>query len=248
MENEKDDVCRKIKPPPTEEDLENLKHMVDASKQEMEMAVQFYEVWKPAAYDDSLHDSLEFTRSAQAFLVIRSALRREFILSLFRCWDRNKKAIRMTWISNLITETSVINVLSRKKTMLMGDEDFEYYVDKTFSSHAEKIIDIINKYQQGGDGHETMKNLTHVRDQKLAHKQIKDVDLINKNITDQEIEEFYNDNLELISVLLSLVNNQCYDFNDVSHVFGVYSSNFWSNVKRGHLSRSTDDPTASQEE
>jgi hypothetical protein len=72
-----------------------LRHKVTAAQQEFDMAVTFHEIWKPAAYDQALHSRLGESFATQAFLVTRTALRREMVLALIRLWDKRQRAIRM---------------------------------------------------------------------------------------------------------------------------------------------------------
>ena len=45
--------------------------------------------------------------------------------------------------------------------------------------------------------------------------------------TDEEIEEFYKDNLKLVHILLGIFNAMAYDPEDAAKVFGFYASHFW---------------------
>ena len=59
------------------------------------MAIAFHEVWKPAAYDKSLHERMGVSLATNAFHVVQAALRREMLLALMRLWDR--RAISWHW-------------------------------------------------------------------------------------------------------------------------------------------------------
>jgi hypothetical protein len=59
-----------------------LREKVTAAQQEFDMAVTFHEVWKPAAYDKDLHSRMGNSFASQAFLITRTALRREMVLAL----------------------------------------------------------------------------------------------------------------------------------------------------------------------
>jgi AbiU2 len=74
----------------------SLQQKVTAAQQEFDMAVTFHEIWKPAAYDQDLHSRLGESFATQAFLVIRTALRREMVLALIRLWDTNPRAVRIS--------------------------------------------------------------------------------------------------------------------------------------------------------
>ena len=64
-----------------------LREKVTAAQQEFDMAVTFHEVWKPATYDQDLHSRMGKSYASQAFLVTRTALRREMVLALNRAGD-----------------------------------------------------------------------------------------------------------------------------------------------------------------
>ena len=67
-----------------------LKQAVTAAQQEYNMAITFHEVWRPSAYDADLHTCMGKSYATHAFLVVRSALRRQMLLALLRFWDMNK--------------------------------------------------------------------------------------------------------------------------------------------------------------
>lgn len=68
-----------------------LREKVTAAQQEFDMAVMFHEVWKPAAYDTDLHSRMGNSYASQAFLVTRTALRREMVLALVRVGTQTSK-------------------------------------------------------------------------------------------------------------------------------------------------------------
>ncbi len=59
-----------------------LRAKVTAAQQEFDLAVAFHEVWKPAAYDKNLHSCMGKSYASEAFLVTRTALRREVVLAV----------------------------------------------------------------------------------------------------------------------------------------------------------------------
>jgi hypothetical protein len=89
-----------------------LREKVTAAQQEFDMAVTFHEVWKPAAYDKDLHSRLGNSYATQAFLITRTALRREMLLALIRLWDKDRRAIGMQSIAATLHEKEVIDALA----------------------------------------------------------------------------------------------------------------------------------------
>jgi hypothetical protein len=65
----------------------------------------------------------------------------------------------------------------------------------------------------------------------LAHHQVEAVVAPSKNATDEEIEEFYRDNAELISLLLGLVNANAYHPDQGAEIHRTYARNFWAGVE-----------------
>src|SRR5450759_60347 len=94
------------------QEIARLQAEVEAAQQEFDMAVTFHEVWKPAAYDKDLHSRMGKSYASQAFLITRTALRREMVLALVRLWDTNPKAIRMQSIAADLSEKRVIEALA----------------------------------------------------------------------------------------------------------------------------------------
>ena len=73
----------------------SLREQVSAAQQEFDIAIKLHETWKPAAYDQDLHERMGDSFASQTFLVVRMALRREMLLALMRLWDRDSRAVRM---------------------------------------------------------------------------------------------------------------------------------------------------------
>jgi AbiU2 len=93
--------------------ITKLREMVTAAQQEFEYAIQFPEVWKIAADDSDLHGRMGRSYASQAFLIVRSGIRREMWLALMRLWDRNRQAIRITWVvATLREEKGVVDALA----------------------------------------------------------------------------------------------------------------------------------------
>ena len=61
--------------------IKDLRAEVRAALQEFNMAIAFHEVWKPAAYDKSLHERMGVSLATNAFHVVQAALRREMLLA-----------------------------------------------------------------------------------------------------------------------------------------------------------------------
>jgi hypothetical protein len=212
-----------------DEKIVALKDMVTAAQQEFDMAVAFHEIWKPAAYDYELHSRLGKSYATQAFLVTRTALRREVVLALIRLWDTTKKSVRMELIWHHLRNKEVIDALARDRASRMGWGDVLEYVQEDLTGKANKVLELIGKYREEGSNHNVLANLRKLRNERLAHRQTapSQATAPGASATDEEIEEFYQDNSKLVQILLSLVNAMAYDPQDTAGVYGFYAKSFW---------------------
>ena len=216
----------------------DLRRMVTAAQQEFDMAVTFHEVWKPAAYDQDLHSRLGKSYATQAFLITRTALRREMLLALIRLWDSNTKAIRMRCIAATVGEKEVNAALALDRDNHLGwPEDFDE-MRNDLKKRATEVGLIVEKYMKGGARHAVFKKLLALRHERLAHRQLIPATATGANATDEEIEDFYQDNAKLIQILLGVVNAMAYDPQDTAKVYRLYASHFWGTFRKtGNESR-----------
>jgi hypothetical protein len=207
--------------------ITKLQAKVTAAQQEFDLAVAFHEIWKPTAYDQDLHGRLGISYATQAFRVIRTALRRELILALLRLWDKDGKAIGMECIAIALGKKEVIDALALARVD-QSSEVFEA-IRADLSEKADKAIQLVDKYiKDGGAGNAVYKKLRFLRNERLVHRQVKTkVRAMGATATDEEIEEFYKDNLKLVHILLGIFNAMAYDPEDAAKVFGFYASHFW---------------------
>jgi AbiU2 len=220
--------------------ITKLQAKVTAAKQEFDMAVAFHEIWKPTAYDQGLHGRLGVSYATQAFLVIRTALRLELILALIRLWDKDGRAIGMECIAKAIRKKEVIDALA----LARPDKSSEA-MRINLSEKATEAILLVDKYiTDGGAGNAVYKKLRDLRNERLAHRQVKTkVRATAATATDEEIEEFYQDNSKLIHILLDIFNAMAYDPEDTAKVFGFYASHFWGRFQKTELQSTGPKPT-----
>ena len=208
-----------------------LRDKVTAAQQEFDMAVTFHEVWKPAAYDQDLHRRMGNSYASQAFLVARTALRREMVLALVRLWDTNKQAIRMQSIAAILRETEVIEALAADRVRRLGLPEAISQLAADLRKRAAEVIALVNKYMEGGSQDAVLRKLLALRHERLAHRQIAPAAATGASATDDDIEEFYQDNSRLIHILLSLVNAIAYDPEDTAKVYRHYAGHFWAGAR-----------------
>jgi hypothetical protein len=205
-----------------------LKQKVTAAQEEFDMAVTFHEIWKPAAYDQELHSRFGKSYATQAFLVTRTALRREMVLALIRLWDTNPQAIKMRSIWNDLRDKEIVDALALDRASRTGFLDVLEYMKDDLGKRADAVVALIGKYMEGGSGNHVLKTLLNLRNERLAHRQLSPTTAPGATATDEEIEEFYQDNSKLIHILLSLVNAMAYDPEDTAGVFRHYATCFWA--------------------
>jgi hypothetical protein len=221
----------------------DLIELVSAAQKQFDWAVAYHEAWKPMAFDAELHKRMGTSRASNTFKIIRTALRREMVLSLMKLWDSNPDGIRMSKVWTTLRNKHVVRALgvdrakgvSRPSRYLpdgiSGLSDIEDEMCKDIVRKANLVKPMIAKYMAGGSHYGTMKRLTNLRNEHLAHHQVKATSAIVADNIDDEIEEFYNFNSDLIQKLLSLVSGVAYDPDDTAKVHRVYAENFWLPVK-----------------
>lgn len=207
-----------------------LRENVTAAQQEFDMAVTFHEVWKPAAYDQDLHNRLGRSFATQAFLITRAALRREMLLALIRLWDSNKHAVRMQSIAATLGKKEVIDTLAFDRVNRLGLPEAIDEMRNDLVKKAAEVVLLVNKYDKGGTNHAVFETLLALRHERLAHRQLAAATALGANATDEEIEEFYQDNSKLIHILLGVVNATAYDPQDTAKVYRRYAKCFWERM------------------
>ena len=227
-------------------DIERLKEMVELARQEIDLAVMFHETWRPSAYDADLHERIGESYAGNSFLIIRMSLRRELLLALNRIWDTNRKSVRMGLIADRLRDKGFFEALVQHRTQRLGlrSSFAPDAIRETLASQRDKVLAVINKYSEGGAAALVLEKLTRVRHAHLAHRELPTaptrVDKISRHDTEsesvelataEEIEEFYQDSLQLISLLLSLVEAHSYDLSEAAKVYQHHAKFFWASVR-----------------
>ena len=209
-----------------------LAKMVTAAQQEFDMAVAFHEVWKPAAYDGDLHSRMGKSYASQAFLVTRTALRREMVLALIRMWDTNKqpRGIRMQSVPAALCEKGLIDALAVDRANGLRLPEAFGQMRADLGKLKDDAGRLVNKYC-GGPCQAVLASLQNWRNERLAHRQLAPATPTGANTSDEEIEGFYQDNLKLVQILLSLVNAVACDPEDTAKVYRHYSGHFWAGAR-----------------
>jgi AbiU2 len=213
-------------------EIVSLRTKVTAARQEFEMALTLHEVWKPAAYDEHLHKRMGVSYATNAFHVVRVALRREMLLALMRLWDTPRRGgASMDSIANNLRDTRILNALAADR---VGGSEAEEQMRLSMRQCVDNAIALIGKYSEGGSHFAVFERLLTLRDKRLAHRDIRATAVVGADVTDEEIESFYQDNSIIVQLLLSFVGAAGYDPKEAEGVYGYYATLFWAAVRSEH--------------
>lgn len=208
-----------------------LKEKVKAAEQEIGMAVMCHETWKPTAYDEDLHTRMGESYATQTFLIVRRSLRRETLLALMRIWDSDEKAVGVQSIVRTLRDQQFFDALIASRTNHVDGyfrSTLEEHLRGTLGEQLAKAGALVDKYTKGGAGFDAFKKLLILRNGQLAHRQAAPAKAGGLDATDEEIESFYQDNLEIVSLLLSIVLAHAFDLNEAADVYRHYAKFFWA--------------------
>ena len=102
--------------------IKSLQAKVMAAQEEFDAAVVFHEVWRPTAFDEDLHKRMGASYATNAFITIRTALRREVLLALNRLWDKDKAHVGLKSIGDTLKDQRVIAGLAAERYRRSGLE------------------------------------------------------------------------------------------------------------------------------
>jgi hypothetical protein len=210
-----------------------MKDAVNAAQDEIVMAVMFHETWKPTAYDEDLHKRMGHSFATHSFQIVRLSLRREMLLALMRLWDTDKRALRMTAISEKLRNKEFFDAIVTKRAAGTGlsSTGLADSMRQALEPKRDAVVKLVQKYSEGGAGYTIFEKLRALRHERLAHRQAAQTSATRADATDQEIESFYEDNLELIRLLLSLVLATAFDLTEAADVYRHHAEFFWENAR-----------------
>lgn len=225
-----------------QDDILVVKNIFDTARQEVELAVMFHETWRPAAYDTDLHTRIGTSFAAHAFQIIRLSLRRELIMALNRIWDvKQPKAIRMNLIAERLGDKNFFDALVQYRAEQLGlsSPHAPDALRNALTPKRNQVRQLISKYNEGGTAFEVREKLKTLRHQHLAHREVVgaqdasiELDAAHpKRVTNDEIETFYQDTLEIMRLLLSLVQGMSFDLAEASSVYKHHAKYFWASAR-----------------
>ncbi len=220
---------------PISDAIEQTETAVRAALDEVSMAVMFHETWKPTAYDGELHARMGNSHATHAFQIIRASLRREMLLSLMRVWDtyKHKQTLRMSKIVDNLRDKTFFAALSRKRAKEFRDfpEGIQLAVLVRLETTRDEVVALGRKYQEGGSGFEAFEKLQGLRNERLAHRQLAPTTASAAEATDQDIEVFYADSLDIVKRLVALVLATACDLEGTGDVYRHHAQLFWANAR-----------------
>ena len=214
--------------------LTTLKTLVRAAEDEALLAVMLHESWKPTAYDVDLQARMGTSFATHTFNVVGMALRRELLLALARVWDTNKRAVRLTVILDTLRDEQCFDALvcERAESLKLGRASVEL-MRQTLAPKRAEVLERIRKYMKDGERESVLESLKSLRNERLAHRQVHGpIKVSEKQATDEQIEALYQDTLEIVTRLLSLVLAHAFDIpNDAAQVYRHHARYFWAAVR-----------------
>jgi hypothetical protein len=204
----------------------SLRAKARAAHEEFDTAQACHEAWKPAAYDEALHERIGRSFAANTFIVLRQALRREMLLALMRLWDNNSQAVGMKSIANSLQDKRIMD--ARRIEAKFGREQSD-----ALRQRATEAIAIIDTYTDGGSRYSTYKKLKRLRGEHLAHRQVTPTpaEVVGADTTDEEIENFYQDMSRLIRLLRGSVEDTDYNPEETAKLRHRHAALFWAGVR-----------------
>lgn len=214
-------------------EFEKMKVALQAAQDEIVMAVMFHETWKPTAYDEDLHKRMSNSYATNTFHVIRLSLRREMLMALMRLWDKDARTIPMTRIAQKLRNKVFFDALVayRAGNTGLSSKGVAQCMRESLEPRRDAVLKIVDKYSKDGEGHPIFKRLQVLRNERLAHRRADQSNVIRADNSDDEVESFYKDNLELVSLLLSLVLARAFDLAEAANVYRHHAKFFWASAR-----------------
>ena len=239
--------------------IANLVAMAEAARAEFDQAAALHESWKIMAFDGDLHMRMGTSRATTTFRLIRNALRREVILSLMKLWDRvDGPGISMTRLLRALEDPAVLAVFADKVRRLdaqppddLGEdmpEETRAKVREAFIKderlfgcllaanllkEVEELRALLRRYDPSGDGRQTFDYLKHLRNERLAHRQVRasEVGQPGGSGDDNAIERFYQDMSKAVRGMFVVVTGIDYRPEDTAELRREHALLFWNGVR-----------------
>lgn len=219
--------------------LDILRKQVQAICGEADTALVLHATWQVARDDQALHERLGVSYATNAFRAVVTALRREVLMGLLRVWDKSKGGLRLDRLASEFRKPETIKLLSEARPVcLQARRARKYYAESlieevrsTLDETANSFLSLFAKYERSGEGTRLLKKMKDLRDERLAHFDMHATTVPDKNATDQEIDQFLADSMELVRHLRHLVLAEAFDPVEAAGVHRHYAKLFWASVR-----------------
>jgi hypothetical protein len=176
--------------------------------------------------------------ATHGFLIVQAALRREMHLALTRLWDKANGALRMPQIAQTLRDDSFFAAFVKYRGKRIGLRDKHMgVIESTLEEKRRAVLELIDAYSDGGDKRQVVERLLVARNEPLAHRQITPTRLEvaaktgGISATDEEIESFYQANLDIMILLFSLVMAHAHDLRDTAGIYREHAKYFWASAR-----------------
>ena len=216
-----------------DEKLSRAMRSVEAAVEEARLAIQFHETWRPTVSDAALLGRMGNSYAMHSFHIIRIALRRELLLALTRIWDKDSKSIKLTWIEEFLKGNDLFDALVEHRAKKQNVQSSQHNAFRNALEEKRRSIrSLIQKYVSGDESY-ILERLKTLRNEQLAHRQIADpTSPEDTNHTNEEVEAFYQDTLEIIRQMYSLFYGTSFDLSaDVGGMYRHYAMFFWESAR-----------------
>jgi nuclear transport factor 2 (NTF2) superfamily protein len=161
------------------------------------------------------------------------ALRREVLLALMRLWDKDSRTVKVTGIAELLRDKAFFDELVRQRAGHLGYSfDVTDRMREALEPKRVRISALTRKYTHGQEYSTVLERLTALRHEQLAHRQTREpTDPAGLQHTDEEVEEFYLDTLEIVELMLSVFLGRAFDIaGEAGDVYRHHAEYFWAGV------------------
>lgn len=214
-----------------DEKLQRAKVAVEAAQDEALLAVQFHETWRPTVADLDLRKRMGNSFATHSFHIIRIALRREVLLTLMRLWDRDSRTVKLTAIAEFLRDNTLFDALVCQRARNLGHSvDVTDNMREALEPKRNEILRLVRKYTDSNEHASVLDRLRILRHEQLAHRQAhKPTDPAALRHSDEEVEEFYQDTLEIVRLMLSVFLATTFDIaEDGGKVYRHHADFFWA--------------------
>jgi hypothetical protein len=106
----------------------------------------------------------------------------------------------MDLIGRTLSDRTTIDALATDRAARFGAIDVEIQIRREMTRRAKEATDLIDQYCKKGERFDGLEKLRSLRHRHLAHREVEPVAAGGADLTDEEIERFYQDNSKIIHI------------------------------------------------